>query len=68
VFTALGTLAGPALDMTDPQTALGAILPPVFRPAFLLATILDAVASNAMTRRRAAGHAASHADRDRGPG
>jgi hypothetical protein len=35
--------------MTNPQTALGAILPPVFRPVFLLAVILGVIANNAMT-------------------
>jgi hypothetical protein len=49
VFTALGALAGTALDMTDPQTALDGIMPAWVRPAFLLAVILGAVANNAMT-------------------
>jgi hypothetical protein len=35
---------GTALDMTDPQTALGAILPGWFRPVFLLAVVLGTVA------------------------
>jgi NCS1 family nucleobase:cation symporter-1 len=48
-FTALGALAGTALDMTDPQSALGGILPGWFRPAFLLAVVLGTVANNAMT-------------------
>ncbi len=49
LFTALGSLAGTAIDMTDPQTALTAILPGWFKPAFLLAVVLGAVANNAMT-------------------
>jgi NCS1 family nucleobase:cation symporter-1 len=35
--------------MTDPQTALGAILPGWFRPTFLLAVVPGTVANNAMT-------------------
>ncbi|GAA1073298.1 hypothetical protein GCM10009663_11610 [Kitasatospora arboriphila] len=49
LFTALGAVAGTALDMSDPQTALTAILPGWFEPAFLLAVVLSAVANNAMT-------------------
>jgi nucleobase:cation symporter-1, NCS1 family len=48
-FTALGALAGTALDMTDPQSALGGILPGWFRPAFRLAVVLCTIANNAMT-------------------
>lgn len=49
LLTVIGALAGTALDMTDPQSALSAILPGWFRPAFLLAIILAALANNAMT-------------------
>jgi NCS1 family nucleobase:cation symporter-1 len=49
VFTSLGALAATSLDMTDPQTALSGILPGWFRPLFLIAVILGAVANNAMT-------------------
>ncbi|MCZ0973633.1 cytosine permease [Streptomyces albulus] len=49
VFTALGALAGTTLDMSDPQSALETILPAWFRPAFLLAVVLGAIANNAMT-------------------
>lgn len=35
--------------MTDPQSALGGILPGWFRPAFPLAVVLGTVANNAMT-------------------
>ncbi|MFE9427965.1 purine-cytosine permease family protein [Kitasatospora sp. NPDC006697] len=49
LFTFLGAVAGTALDMTDPQDALEAILPGWFRPAFLLAVVLSAMANNAMT-------------------
>ncbi|RVU19898.1 nitrate reductase [Streptomyces antnestii] len=49
LFTSLGALAGTALDMSDPQTALQTILPGWFKPAFLLAVILGAVCNNAMT-------------------
>jgi Permease for cytosine/purines, uracil, thiamine, allantoin len=48
-FTALGALAGTALNMSDPQTALNAILPSWFRPAFLAAIIAGTIANNAMT-------------------
>ncbi|MFJ5232410.1 purine-cytosine permease family protein [Kitasatospora sp. NPDC088391] len=49
LFTALGTLAATTLDMTDPQSALSAVLPGWVRPLFLLAVVLSAVANNAMT-------------------
>ncbi|KDN86409.1 purine-cytosine permease family protein [Kitasatospora cheerisanensis] len=49
LFTALGSLAATTLDMTDPQSALTAVLPGWFRPLFLLAIVLSAVANNAMT-------------------
>ncbi|RKE18716.1 cytosine permease [Streptomyces sp. TLI_171] len=49
LFTALGSLGATTLDMTDPQSALTAVLPGWFRPLFLLAVVLSAVANNAMT-------------------
>ncbi|WP_067818584.1 purine-cytosine permease family protein [Actinomadura kijaniata] len=49
LFTALGTLAGTAVDMTDPQTALATILPDWFEPVFLLSVIVGTIANNAMT-------------------
>ncbi|TXS64261.1 cytosine permease [Streptomyces sp. sk2.1] len=49
VVTALGTLAGTAIDMTDPQTALEGILPGWFTPVFLVSLVVGAVAINAMT-------------------
>jgi len=49
LFTGLGVLAGTALDMTDPQGALESIIPGWFKPAFLLAVVLSAIANNAMT-------------------
>ncbi|MFJ9855082.1 purine-cytosine permease family protein [Streptomyces sp. NPDC101150] len=45
----LGAIAATAVDMTDPQTALGAILPTWFTPLFLLALVLGTIAINAMT-------------------
>ncbi|MFE2263727.1 purine-cytosine permease family protein [Streptomyces griseosporeus] len=45
----LGALAATAVDMTDPQTALGAILPRWFEPVFLLALVLGTIAINALT-------------------
>jgi purine-cytosine permease-like protein len=49
LFTAVGAIAGTALDMSDPQSALEKILPGWFVPAFLLAIVLSAVCNNAMT-------------------
>jgi purine-cytosine permease-like protein len=49
MLTALGAVAGTALDMADPQAALVGILPSWFKPAFLLAVVLGAIANNAMT-------------------
>ncbi|GAA2996367.1 purine-cytosine permease family protein [Actinokineospora diospyrosa] len=49
LFTGLGALAATTLDMTDPQTALGRIVPGWFTPVFLLAVILGSIANNAMT-------------------
>jgi nucleobase:cation symporter-1, NCS1 family len=49
VFTAIGALAATTLNMSDPQTALGSIMPGWFRPLFFAAVILAAVCDNAMT-------------------
>ncbi|MFC7446374.1 purine-cytosine permease family protein [Rhodococcus daqingensis] len=49
LFTGLGALAGTALDMADPQTALEAILPSWFTPVFLIAVIVGTIANNSMT-------------------
>jgi purine-cytosine permease-like protein len=49
VVCSLGALAATAVDMTDPQTALGAILPGWFEPLFLLALVLGTIAINALT-------------------
>nr|BFE82891.1 hypothetical protein GCM10020093_054920 [Planobispora longispora] len=49
VVTSLGAFAATAVDMTDPQTALEAILPAWFTPVFLLALVLGTVSINAMT-------------------
>ncbi|MGW2182211.1 purine-cytosine permease family protein [Streptomyces sp. NPDC001732] len=49
VVTALGTLAGTAIDMTDPQTALEGILPGWFTPVFLVSLVVGTIAINAMT-------------------
>lgn len=45
----LGALAATTLDMSDPQTALGSILPDWFAPVFLLALVLGTIAINALT-------------------
>ncbi|MFC9265467.1 purine-cytosine permease family protein [Streptomyces hydrogenans] len=45
----LGALAATAVDMTDPQTALQAILPGWFVPVFLLSLVLGTIAINALT-------------------
>ncbi|MFD5710480.1 purine-cytosine permease family protein [Streptomyces pharetrae] len=49
VVCSLGALAATAVDMTDPQTALGGILPGWFEPLFLLALVLGTIAINALT-------------------
>ncbi|MFE1268545.1 purine-cytosine permease family protein [Streptomyces sp. NPDC058758] len=49
VVCSLGALAATAVDMTDPQTALQAILPGWFVPVFLLALVLGTIAINALT-------------------
>ncbi|MGW3394836.1 purine-cytosine permease family protein [Streptomyces hydrogenans] len=49
VVCSLGALAATAVDMTDPQTALQAILPGWFVPVFLLSLVLGTIAINALT-------------------
>lgn len=49
LFTVLGALAATAVDMSDPQAGLDAILPGWFGPLFLIAVILGTIANNAMT-------------------
>ncbi|WP_309059360.1 cytosine permease, partial [Streptomyces sp.] len=46
---ALGAFAATAVDMTDPQAGLEAILPGWFFPVFLLALVLGTIAINALT-------------------
>jgi len=46
---ALGVLAGTAVDMTDPQTSLEAILPSWFYPVFLLAIVVGSITNNVLT-------------------
>ncbi|MEU9702232.1 cytosine permease [Streptomyces sp. NPDC047981] len=45
----LGALAATTVDMSDPQTALEALLPGWFTPVFLLALVLGTIAINALT-------------------
>jgi purine-cytosine permease-like protein len=45
----LGVLAGTAVDMTDPQTSLAALLPGWFYPVFLLVIVAGAVTNNVLT-------------------
>lgn len=46
---ALGACAATAVDMTDPQTSLQAVLPGWFTPVFLFALVLGTIAINALT-------------------
>jgi nucleobase:cation symporter-1, NCS1 family len=45
----LGVIAASAVDMTDPQTTLAAILPSWFYPFFLLVILLGSVTNNVLT-------------------
>jgi nucleobase:cation symporter-1, NCS1 family len=45
----LGVLAGTAVDMTDPQTSLRAIVPGWFYPMFLLVIVVGSVTNNVLT-------------------
>ncbi|MGC0328374.1 NCS1 family nucleobase:cation symporter-1 [Streptomyces sp. SAI-170] len=49
VVSSLGALAATAVDMSDPQSALGQMLPGWFEPVFLLALVLGTIAINALT-------------------
>ena len=49
IVTGVGALAGTALDMVDPQSALESIVPSWFTPIFLIAVIVGTIANNAMT-------------------
>ena len=46
---ALGVLAGTAVDMTDPQSSLKAILPGWFYPVFLLVIVVGSITNNVLT-------------------
>ncbi|WP_067181477.1 purine-cytosine permease family protein [Microtetraspora niveoalba] len=48
-LSAVGVLAGTAVDMTDPQTSLKSIVPGWFYPLFLLAIVIGSVANNILT-------------------
>ena len=45
----LGVLAGTVVDMTDPQTSLGALLPGWFYPVFLLVIVVGSITNNVLT-------------------
>lgn len=49
IVCSLGACAATAVDMSDPQTGLKAILPAWFFPFFLLALVLGTIAINALT-------------------
>lgn len=48
LLAALGVVAGTAIDMTDPQTAIAAILPGWLYPVFLVAIIVGTLANNVL--------------------
>jgi NCS1 family nucleobase:cation symporter-1 len=48
LIAGLGVIAGTAIDMTDPQTAIAAILPGWLYPIFLLAIIVGTLANNVL--------------------
>jgi nucleobase:cation symporter-1, NCS1 family len=45
----IGVLAGTAVDMTDPQTSLEAIVPSWFYPVFLLVIVVGSITNNVLT-------------------
>jgi nucleobase:cation symporter-1, NCS1 family len=45
----LGVLAGTAVDMTDPQASLAALVPGWFYPVFLLAIVVGSITNNVLT-------------------
>ena len=49
LITAVGALAGTAVDMTDPQTSFAAILPRWFYPVFLMFIIVSSIINNVLT-------------------
>jgi len=49
VLGGIGVLAGSVIDMTDPQTSLGEILPGWFYPVFLLVIVLGSMTNNVLT-------------------
>jgi purine-cytosine permease-like protein len=49
VLGGVGVLAATAVDMTDPQTALGQLLPRWFYPVFLLVIVLGSITNNVLT-------------------
>ncbi|KJL38796.1 Permease for cytosine/purine, uracil, thiamine, allantoin [Microbacterium terrae] len=48
IMCAMGVLAGTAVDMTDPQTSLAAVLPTWLFPLFLVAVIVGTLANNVL--------------------
>ncbi|GHJ47406.1 allantoin permease [Catellatospora sp. TT07R-123] len=46
---ALGVLAGTRIDMSDPQTAVAALVPGWFYPLFLLVVVLGSITNNVLT-------------------
>ena len=49
LLAGLGALAATAIDMSDPQTSLGTILPHGFYPVFLLVIIVGSITNNVLT-------------------
>lgn len=49
LITALGAVAGTAIDMTDPQLTLVEIVPAWFYPVFLAAIVLGGITNNVLT-------------------
>lgn len=49
ILGSVGVLAGSLVDMTDPQTALAAVLPGWFYPVFLLFVVLSSMTNNILT-------------------
>jgi nucleobase:cation symporter-1, NCS1 family len=49
VLAVIGALAGTAVDMTDPQTSLGTLLPAWFYPVFLVVIVLGSITNNVLT-------------------
>ncbi|BCY11622.1 cytosine permease [Actinoplanes sp. L3-i22] len=49
VIAALGVLAGTRIDMTEPQTAIAALVPGWFYPLFLAVVVLGSITNNVLT-------------------